>query len=131
MNIKISDIILIFLENIIIYGMDLDVISTIQTLIKFGIDSKRITVFCNRNTIKCLNNPFMNEKIQQIFKELKINIHESFQMQEWNDGQWSSGKPIQKVYFIKQKNHEEDDIQSPRKLTMNCCVNIVLLKFLN
>ena len=64
-------------------------------------------------------------------KELKINIHESFQMQEWNDGQWSSGKPIQKVYFIKQKNHEEDDIQSPRKLTMNCCVNKVLLKFLN
>lgn len=109
-------------ENIIIYGLDLDVLCAIHTLIKFGIDSNRISIFCDKDAIKCLNNPFLISKITAAIKELNININESYQMQEWNGGKWSSAKPIKSIYFVKQKTPNDDPVQSPRKMLQECCV---------
>ena len=101
--------------------MDLDALCAIQTLIKFGIDSKRIVVFCEKNAVKCLNNPFVNEKMVQTLKELNVTINESYQMQEWNNGKWSSGKSIKNIHFQKKKS-DDDDVQSPRNVVIECCV---------
>ena len=104
--------------------MDLEVLCAIQTLVKFGIDSKRIVVFCEKNAVKCLNNPSLNDKMIHTLKEMNVTINESYQMQEWNNGKWSSGKAIKSVHFTKRKI-DEDDPQSPRNVMIECCVNIL------
>lgn len=36
-------------DNVIFYGLDLNVLCTIQSIISFGIDPKRIVIFCEKN----------------------------------------------------------------------------------
>lgn len=116
-----------FPETILIYGYDINVVCSIQSLIKFGIDPRRIKVFCQREAIKtCIHDPHVANKLKEVFRRLEVQIFESYQMEEWNEGNWKSGDPIDSIYFKKLKN---DDLkESPRSMNVKCCALLCFYK---
>ena len=74
-----------------------------------------------------INNPYIQSKVIDILKELKINVYESYQMEKWNDGAWASGQDVHKVTFLKTKETNQENQNQPQ-LEMKCCV--CLLKFI-
>lgn len=65
----------------------------------------------------------MEEKVKKILKELNIKVHESYQMQEWNNGKWLPGHKVTYALFQKIKSSEEETQLA--QLEMNCCVRIL------
>lgn len=67
------------------------------------------------------NNPYVSSKISEALKELEIEVYENYQMSEWNDNRWSSGKVLKNVLFQRVKGSDKDEA-SPRHISINCCV---------
>ena len=71
-----------------------------QFLSKLGINSKRIKVFCQKEAVLCFNNPEVNGTMYEVLtKQLGVDVFESYQMEEWNEGNWKSGNRIQTAKF--------------------------------
>ena len=77
--------------------------------------------FIQYKPLEFLNNPFVESKIAETLKQLKIKIYENYQMQEWNNNHWKSGQYIHGVEFKSMKTNDEDEVIYD--VQMNCCVN--------
>ena len=75
-----------------------------------------------KKSLNCLNNSYVEKKVNEELEQLGIKMYEGFEMHEWNDGKWRSGQFINKIYFVKNKNAEGNESAS---LSINCCVNIL------
>ncbi len=106
--------------------MDMNVLSAVQNLISFHIDPTRIVIFCEKGAINCANDPHVNATIATQLRELKVQLHEGYQMHEWNRGQWTAGQSLRLVTFqhVKEKNELELKETVPVKITILCCVSI-------
>ncbi len=79
------------------------------------------------------NNPFVTNEITKMLKRLNIEIFESYQMHEWNNGRWGPGKLVNKIRF----KHIDDSGNSdstnnkkgPSSFELDCCVRICLKTF--
>lgn len=111
-------------ENIIIYGMDLNVLAVLQTLKNLEIDMSRVHVFCDKNANNqyAINNTYVSSKIHESLRELKVNIHKQYHFDDWNNGTWNSGLPIKQVTFIKNSENSSLDDGTPRVLQLECCL---------
>ena len=63
------------------------------------------------------NNPFVTSKILEELKKINIQIYENYQMQAWNDGDWSTGEILTSVIFT-----GVDEEKPVEDLKLDCCV---------
>ena len=49
-----------------------------------------------------------------------MNVHKSYNLDDWNNGRWSSGLNVKTVTFVKNSENNEDG--SPRVIKLECCV---------
>lgn len=114
-------------QSVVIYGMDLNTLCTIQAINSFGIDYSRFKVITGKNSLGFVNNPIIQAKVSEVLSELKIGVYECYQMDRWNDGQWQAGENIESVTFVKSREANQD-IASPRSIEIKCCMLLCYYK---
>ena len=127
-------------------------LATIHSFLEMGIDPMRIVVVCGENVVSDLNrrsrfnqikliiylfkisnlfnNPFVAGEIAKMLKRLNIEIFESYQMHEWNNGRWGAGKLVNKIRFKQINDSDNSDNHNnkkgPSSFELDCCVRICL-----
>lgn len=74
-----------------------------------------------------INNTYVSSKIHEVLTEMKVNIHKSYNLDDWNNGRWSSGLNIKTVTFVKSAENSDMDKGSPRVFQLECCVRNEIL----
>ncbi|CAF0802788.1 unnamed protein product [Brachionus calyciflorus] len=112
-------------ESVVVYGLDLNALCAIQTLIQYGISPSRFIVVCDKNSLNEMNNPYVIEKVMNALAELDIKVYENYQMLNWNGNKWTSGDLVRSISF--KKSPTQNDSGSVY-LDVQCCMILCYYK---